>query len=99
MRDRLDALLTETVEGNISRFIWLRKIEAGNNSASASRLLDRLEFLKGLTLDPQVLIGVPPHRVARLRRQGERYFTDGLRDISTDRRLATLAVCAVNGRQ
>lgn len=95
MRDRLDALLTETVEGNISRFIWLRKTEAGNNSASASRLLDRLEFLKDLTLDPQVLIGVPPHRVARLRRQGERYFTDGLRDISTDRRLATLAVCAV----
>ncbi|WP_163066363.1 hypothetical protein, partial [Acinetobacter baumannii] len=45
--------------------------------------------------DPQVLAGVPPHRVARLRRQGERYFTDGLRDIGTDRRLATLAVCAV----
>lgn len=95
IRDRLDALLTETVEGNISRFIWLRKIEAGNNSASASRLLDRLEILQNLALDPQVLAGVPPHRVARLRRQGERYFTDGLRDISTDRRLATLAVCAV----
>ena len=39
--------------------------------------------------------GSPPHRVARLRRQGERYFTDGLRDISSDRRLAILAVCAV----
>jgi hypothetical protein len=24
----------------------------------------------------------PPHRIARLRRQGERYFTDGLRDNS-----------------
>ncbi|MCR5860142.1 Tn3 family transposase [Mesorhizobium sp. J428] len=95
MRDQLNALLTEMVEGNISRFIWLRKIETGDNSAMANRLLDRLEFLQNLALDPQVLAGVPPHRVARLRRQGERYFTDGLRDIGTDRRLATLAVCAV----
>jgi hypothetical protein len=42
-----------------------------------------------------VLAGVPPHRISRLRRQGERYFTDGLRDIGSDRRLAILAVCAV----
>ena len=41
---------------------------------------------------------VPPHRIARLRRQGERYFTDGLRDISGDRRLAICAVCAVEWR-
>lgn len=46
-------------------------------------------------LDPQVLAGIPQHRIARLRRQGERYFTDGLRDISSDRRWAILAVCAV----
>ena len=31
----------------------------------------------------------------RLRRQGERYFAGGLRDISSDRRLAILAVFAV----
>ncbi|MES0864956.1 hypothetical protein ABLN87_21640, partial [Ruegeria sp. SCPT10] len=30
-----------------------------------------------------------------LRRQGERYFADGLRDITSDRRLAILAVCAI----
>jgi hypothetical protein len=30
-----------------------------------------------------------------LRRQGERYFTDGLRDITSDRRLAILATCVV----
>ncbi len=94
-RYRLDELLTEMLDGNISRFIWLRKFEAGNNSAAANRLLDRLEFLRGLDLDPQILASIPPHRIARLRRQGERYFTDGLRDISSDRRWAILAVCAV----
>ncbi len=33
-----------------------------------------------------------------MRHQGERYFADGLRDISSDRRLAILAVCAVEWR-
>lgn len=94
-RGRLDGLLTEMMAGNISRFIWLRNFEVGNNSAAANRLLDRLEFLHNLNLDHQVLAGTPPHRVARLRRQGERYFTDGLRDITSDRRWAILAVCAV----
>lgn len=35
------------------------------------------------------------HRITRLRRQGERYFADGLRDITSDRRLAILSVCVV----
>ncbi|WP_433850758.1 Tn3 family transposase [Brucella pseudogrignonensis] len=93
--ERLDGLLTEMADGNISRFIWLRQFEVGSNSASANRLLDRLEFLRGLEIDLEILADIPAHRVARLRRQGERYFTDGLRDISSDRRRAILAVCAV----
>ena len=36
--------------------------------------------------------------MTRLQRQGERYFADGLRDISSDRRLAIIAVCAVAWR-
>ncbi|PSJ19281.1 hypothetical protein CVH10_23670, partial [Halomonas sp. ND22Bw] len=78
--------------GAISRFIWLRRIEPGNNSAAANRLLDRLEFLRAMNLGADLLAGVPPHRVARLRRQGERYFADGLRDLNADRRRAILAV-------
>lgn len=95
VRERLDGLLTEMTNGNISRFIWLRQFEVGSNSASANRLLDRLEFLRGLEIDLEILADIPAHRVARLRRQGERYFTDGLRDISSDRRWAILAVCAI----
>ena len=43
----------------------------------------------------RLLVGVPPHRIARLRRQGERYFADGLRDLGADRRRAILAVCII----
>jgi len=92
---RLERLTTEMLPGAISRFIWLRRIEPGNNSAAANRLLDRLEFLRAMNLDANLLVGVPPHRIARLRRQGERYFADGLRDLSTDRRHAILAVCVI----
>jgi len=95
MRAKLDAMLSEAVEGGISRFIWLRQFEVGKNSADMNRLLDRLEYLQGLGLTPAVLKDVLPHRITRLRRQGERYFTHDLRDISDDRRLAVLAACAV----
>jgi len=98
MKDQLDAQLTEHVDGRISRFIWVRQFEVGKNTADINRLLDKLEFLQGFDFPVDVLDGIPPHRVARLRRQGERYFTDGLRDISSDRRLAILAVCAVEWR-
>lgn len=98
MRATLNALLDEDVDGRISRFIWLRQFEVGKNSADINRLLDRLEFLQEIDLRPDVLANIPPHRIARLRRQGERYFTDGLRDIARDRRLAILAVCVVEWR-
>lgn len=95
MRKRLNALLTEVMPGNVSRFVWLRKFEVGHNSTAANRLLDRLEFLQGLGLSVQSLAGVPIHRIARLRRQGERYFTDGVRDTGANRRLAILAACVI----
>jgi TnpA family transposase len=98
MRTRLDALLTEDTGGSVTRFVWLRQFEAGQNSADMNRLLDRLEFLQDFGLDEAVLANVPPHRIARLRRQGERYFAGDLRDISGDRRLAILAVCALEWR-
>ncbi|MFK8050291.1 MAG: Tn3 family transposase [Halioglobus sp.] len=93
--ERQDELLNDIVDGSRTRFVWLSQFQVGNNSADASRLLDRLEFLQGIKLAPEILLDVPPHRVTRLRRQGERYFADGLRDISGNRRLAILAVCVL----
>jgi len=98
MRSRLDALLTETADSSITRFVWLRQFEVGQNSADMNRLLDRLEVLQSMPVEISILAGVPPHRIARLRRQGERYFAGDLRDISGDRRLAILAVCALEWR-
>tara|TARA_R110002096_G_scaffold130203_2_gene279312 strand:- start:1750 stop:3369 length:1620 start_codon:yes stop_codon:yes gene_type:complete len=98
MRTRLDALLTEDAGGSVTRFVWLRQFEIGRNSADMNRLLDRLEYLQTLGLDRGILADVPLHRIARLRRQGERYFAGDLRDISSDHRLAILAVGALEWR-
>ena len=94
-RGALDGLLSETLEGRMTRFVWLRQFEPGNNAAVAGRLLERLEFLQRLGLSERIIEDIPAHRVARLRRQGERHFADGLREMLDNRRLAILAVCAV----
>ena len=93
-RRALDELLSETLEGRMTRSVCLRQFEPGNNAA-AGRLLERLEFLQRLGLAEKILEDIPAHRVARLRRQGERHFADGLREMLDNRRLAILAVCAV----
>ena len=48
LRHRLQSLLEETVDERVTRFVWLRKFEPGNNSADANRLLDRLEYVRRL---------------------------------------------------
>lgn len=93
-QQKLLNLLTEAVDDYVSRFVWLRKIEPGSNSTTANELLDRLEYLQQLRLPDDLLAKVPLHRVTQLRRQGERYYADGLRDLPQERRLAILAVCA-----
>ena len=98
LHEQLDRLLSEHIDDRLTRFVWLRQFEVGNNSAGANRLLDRLEYLHGINLPSDLVDGVPKHRVTRLRRQGERYFADGLRDLPDDRRLAILAVCALEWR-
>src|SRR3546814_2397139 len=85
----------DTVDGRVTRFVWLRQFEVGANSAAANRLMDRLEYLQRFDLPADLLDGVPAHRVTRLRRQGERYYADGMRDLPEDRRLAILAVCTL----
>ncbi|USA63279.1 Tn3 family transposase (plasmid) [Qipengyuania citrea] len=98
LSENLAHLLEDTVDGRVTRFVWLRQFEVGANSAAANRLMDRLEYLQRFDLPADLLDGVPAHRVTRLRRQGERYYADGMRDLPEDRRLAILAVCALEWR-
>lgn len=94
-RANLDALISEQIDGRLSRFVWLRQFEVGGNSADMNRLLDRLDFLQALHIDPAVIDDTPPHQTTRLRKMGESYFAHQLKEISDNRRLAILAVCVI----
>jgi TnpA family transposase len=94
-KESLQNLLEEKMSKTMTRFVWLRQHEVGNNSRVINDLLDRLELIQAISLSPLCLADIPLHRVARLRRQGERYFADGMRDLPEHRRLAILAVCAI----
>lgn len=95
MKKHLHAMLEETIDGRFTVYSWLKRYEAGHNSADVNRLLDKLEYLQELCIPASVLEGIPAHRVVWLRQQGEAYYADGLRDINETRRLAILAVCAI----
>ena len=94
MKKHLHAMLEETIDGRFTVYRWLKRYEAGHNSADVNRLLDKLEYLQELHIPVSVLEDIPAHRVIWLRQQGEAYYADGLRDINETRRLAILAVCA-----
>jgi hypothetical protein len=95
MRCRLDVLLDDMVTDQLTRFVWLRQFEVGNNSRIANQLLDRLERLQKLGLPADILDGLPSYKIKRLRRHGERYFASDLRELSDDKRYAIMAVCVI----
>ena len=97
-RRRLEALLDERVDARVSRFVWLRQMPGGGAATTILRLLDRLDFVRGIRLDDDAFAGIPAHRVTRLRREGERLYADGLKELPSDRRLAILAACLVEWR-
>lgn len=95
MKKKLNAMLTETIDGRLTIHGWLKRFEVGHNSADVNRLLEKLEYLQKLGIPECVLEGIPAHRVVWLRQQGEAYYADGLRGITGTRRLAILAVCSI----
>ncbi len=58
-----------------------------------NRILDRLSEIRSLDLAPDIIDGVPPHRITRLRKEGERLYTGTLRELSAERRLSILVAC------
>lgn len=95
LADQLEHMLDEQVSDRLTRFAWMRQKEPGSNSADATRLLERYDYLGTLDTDPRMLDGVPFHRVTRIKRQGERCFAKNIRELSPARRTALLAVCAI----
>lgn len=74
-RGLLESLLEEKVNGRTSKFIWLRQACPGSNSAVMNKILARLELIKAINLESGIIADIPPHRISRLRKKGERLYT------------------------
>ena len=97
-KGKLEKLFEDKIDGRLTIHGWLKRFEVGNNSADVNRLLDKLEYLQELNIPECLLEGFPSHRIIWLRQQGESYYADSFRYINKKRRLAILAVCAVEWR-
>ena len=93
LRRELAHLLNETVDAGVTRFVWLRQFEPGTNSA-ANRLLDPSTC--GGSISRRASSTTSPRIGSRdCAGRGERYLADGMRERPENRRLATIAVSAV----
>ena len=97
-RHRLSSLLGDSEDGRISRFVWLRRVSPGANSADMHRLLNRCDIARELNLPDLLLEDLPGAQIDRLRQQGERLFGASLRKLALERRIAILAVSALYWR-
>jgi hypothetical protein len=87
---RLDVLCEQKAHERQSRFAWVREPPGVAGVASFHALVDRLEAVRGLTLDPAVVADAPPARLRRLAREGRRYSAQAPRKMLPSRRYAVL---------
>jgi hypothetical protein len=88
---RLDALCEQKAHERQSRFAWIREPPGVAGVASLHALVDRLEAVRGIMLDPAIVADAPPARLRRLAREGRRYGAQALRKMLPPRRYAVLA--------
>lgn len=99
VKQHLQTILEETIDGRLSFYAWLKRFEVGNNSADVNKLMERLKYIQKLNVSDNILEGVPEHRIIWLRQQGEAYYADSLSAINEDRRFAILAVCIIEWKK
>ena len=88
---RLEALLDEKEHDRQSRFAWLREPAARPGASAMNAILDRLDVVRGIALDPDVADALPATRLRQLAREGARLTAQGVRQLAPLRRRAILA--------
>jgi TnpA family transposase len=95
-RVALDALLDIRDEAAISTLAWARQSPGVANFRSLARLIEQLDHLRAIGLDPVVRAAVHPDRIKQLAQEGARLTAQHLRALSPARRRAILLVTALD---
>jgi TnpA family transposase len=95
-KQKLDALLETDPETKISRLAWLRKDPGKPSPESFKKVLDRLEYLRGLQLEVDVS-NIRPRRLRQLARIGTRYEAWAFKRLNNeDQRYGILIAYLIN---
>jgi TnpA family transposase len=92
----LDGLLAAEPGASTSVLAWARQPPGAPGHRALARLVEALERLRGIGLDPARTEGVHPERLRRLAREGGRFTTQHLRALSPLRRRATLVATVLD---
>lgn len=95
-RDALAGLLAVDPELRRSRFAWLRDYSESPAPSNIVALLDRLEYARGLGIDPARAGRIHAARLARLIDEGAIMTVQHIADLEPARRTAILAVQAAS---
>jgi TnpA family transposase len=95
-RDTLTGLLSVDPELRRSRFAWLRDYSESPAPSNIVALLDRLEYARGLGIEPARAGRIHPARLARLIDEGAIMTVQHIADLEPARRTAILAVQAAS---
>ena len=95
-RDTLERLLAVDPELRRSRFAWLRDYSESPAPSNIVALLDRLEYARGLGIDPARAGRIHAARLARLIDEGAIMTVQHIADLEPARRTAILAVQAAS---
>ena len=95
-RDTLTGLLAADPELRRSRFAWLRDYSESPAPSNIVALLDRLEYARGLKIDPGRAGRIHAARLARLIDEGAIMTVQHIADLEPARRTAILAVQAAS---
>ena len=99
VNDSLDETLRATM-GNLlqndpglgqSRLAWLRRWPQAKSVSGLDGILDRLEFVRALSLPPELGEDIHPARLARFAREGRVAAIDLIEDFGERRSIATVA--------
>ncbi len=92
----LDGLLVARPGAGTSVLAWARQPPGAPGHRALARLVEALERLRAIGLDPACTEGIHPERLRRLAREGGRFTAQHLRALSPLRRQATLVATVLD---
>ena len=93
---RLDELVINNPDFGMTPLAWLRNFEEAPTAANINGLLERLRYVRGISVDPAVGGAIPEFRFAQFVREGGVAPAFLLSDYSVNRRRATLTAAVID---